>query len=35
MQVFQGVEKTLTIIRNKYFWPKMAQDVRIVTIPNA
>jgi hypothetical protein len=25
----QGVQKTLTIIKNKYFWPKMAQDVRI------
>ena len=28
----QGVEKTLTIIRNKYFWPKMAQEVRIHVI---
>ena len=28
----QGVKKTLTIIKNKYFWPKMAQDVRIHVI---
>lgn len=25
----EGVKKTLTIIRNKYYWPKMARDVRI------
>jgi transposase InsO family protein len=24
-----GIEKTLANIRNKYFWPKMARDVRI------
>ena len=25
----QGIEKTLAIIKNKYFWPKMARDIRI------